>query len=757
MPLLPGSRLGPYEILSPLGAGGMGVVWRARDDRLGREVAIKVLALDAVGDADRLRRFEVEARSASALNHPAILTVHDFGVEAGVSYLVTELLSGRTLREVLIEGPVPVRRALDWAAQIGGGLAAAHEKGILHRDLKPENLFVTSDGRVKILDFGIAKLTRPMSATGAEANTAIPTGTVAGTLLGTFGYMAPEQLRAEAVDERADLFSLGCVLYELLSGRAAFRRDTSADTFAATLTETPTLPAGLDPRLEDLLSRCLARDRQDRIATARRLVEEIDALREDGGRSITTVRRAPPRKTGTPDSVAVLPFVNESGDAEIEYLSDGVAESLLDALTRLPRLRVLAQSTVMRFKKRLDEPIEVGREVKVGAVVTGRLRQRGDAVRISCELVRVADGARLWGQRYERPLSDLPAICDEIGERLTEHLRGKATPRAKRKVSRAGAHGSPSYQAYLRGRHLWNRWTPDSMRSAVRQYDEAIALEPTNALAWAGLADAWATLGEAKAIAPAEAFPRSKAAALRALELDAQQPEAHVSLGLVRRFWEWDWAGSESAFRRSLELAPGYALAHLWYGYLLSGLGRHEEAIAEMRLAMELDPLSLITLAATGGVHFYARRYEEAVALHRRTLEIDPEFMPARSDLARALAYSGRTAEAVEQYERVIRLAGTSMADPSSGLANALAVAGRIDEARAMLAELSRRRAERYVSSWALASIHAGLGETGEALDWLERAFEERDPALVWLKVHPRFDVLRGESRFESLLARLRF
>jgi serine/threonine-protein kinase len=734
----------------------MGEVWRARDDRLGREVAIKVLPADAVGDADRRRRFEIEARSASALNHPAILTVHDFGVESGVPYLVTELLSGRTLREVLVDGPVAIRRALDWTAQIARGLAAAHEKGILHRDLKPENLFVTDDGRVKILDFGIAKLTHPVSASSPAVNTAVPTGTEVGTLLGTVGYMAPEQLRAQPVDERADLFSLGCVLYELLSGRKAFQRDSSADTFAATLTETPTLPAGLDPRLEDLLSRCLARSREDRIASARRFVEEIEALRADGGRSITTGRRAATRKTGTPDSVAVLPFVNESNDPEIEYLSDGVAESLLDTLTRLPKLRVLAQSTVMRFKTRLGEPIEVGRELGVGAVVTGRLRQRGDSVRVSCELVRVADGARLWGQRYERAIADLPAICDEIGTRLTEHLRGKSAQRGGKTAPRAPAAGSPAYQAYLRGRYLWNRFTPDSMRSAVRQYDEAIALEPANALAWSGLADAWAILGETKVIAPAEAFPRSKEAALRALELDARQPEAHVSLGLVRWFWEWDWAASESEFRRAVELAPGYAMAHTWYGYLLSGLSRHEDSLAEMRVALELDPLSLITLSAAGASHFYAKRYEEAVALHRRILDIDPEFMPARSDLARALEYSGRTTEAVEQYQRAIQLAGTSMQGASAGLANALVVAGRGDEARAMLTELSRRRMERYVSPWALASIHAGLGETGEAFDWLERAFDEHDSSLVWLKVHPRFDALRGEPRFESLLARLR-
>ena len=757
MPLLPGTRLGPYEILAPLGAGGMGEVWRARDDRLGREVAIKVLAADAASDPDRLRRFEVEARSASALNHPAILTVHDFGVDSGIPYLVTELLSGRTVREVLVDGAVAPRRALDWALQIARGLAAAHEKGILHRDLKPENLFVTDDGRAKILDFGIAKLTLPLGPGGRDVNTTVPTGTQAGTLLGSVGYMAPEQLRAQPVDERADLFSLGCVLYELLSGRSAFRRDSSADTFAATLTETPTLPPGLDPRLAQLLTRCLARDREDRIGSARRLVEEIEALREDSGRSITTGRKVAPRKTGTPDSVAVLPFVNESNDPEIEYLSDGVAESLLDVLTRLPKFRVLAQSTVMRFKARLDEPMQVGRELGVAAVVTGRLRLRGDAVRISCELVRVADGARLWGQRYERPLSELPAICDEIGTQLTEHLRGKAAERARKTVPRAPAAGSPAYQAYLRGRYLANRFTPDAMRSAVRQYDEAIALEPTNALAWSGLADAWAILGETKAIAPAESFPRAKAAALRALELDAQQPEAHVSLGLVRWFWEWDWAGAESEFRRALELAPGYATAHTWCGYLLSGLGRSDEALAEMHLALELDPLSLITLSVGGAAHFYAKRYEEAVALHRRILDIDPEFMPARSDLARALEYSGRTTEAMEQYQRAIQLAGASMQGASAGLANALVVAGRTDEARATLAELSRRRAERYVSPWALASIHAGLGEREEALHWLERAFDEHDSSLVWLKVHPRFDSLRGVPRFEALLARLKF
>ncbi len=756
MKLAPGARLGAYEIVAPLGSGGMGEVWRARQERLGREVAIKVLPPDAVGDADRMRRFELEARSASALNHPAILVVHDFGSEGGVTYLVTELLSGRTLRQVLDDGPVPARRALEWAAQVARGLAAAHGKGILHRDLKPANLFVTADGHVKILDFGLAKLTQPTSDDRSGLETAAPEKTEAGALLGTAGYMAPEQVRGEAVDERADIFAFGCVLFELLTGTKAFRRHTNAESLAATLTETPALPAGHDPRLAQLLGRCLARRREDRIPSARQVADEIDALKEsDSGRSSVS-RRTAAKKTAAPDSVAVLPFANESEDPEVEYLSDGIAESLLDALTQLPKLRVLARSTVMRFKQRLDEPIEVGRELGVGAVVTGSLRQRREQVRVSCELVRVADGALLWGKRYERPLSELQAVSDEIGERLAEHLKGKTALRAPRKAARVEARGSASYQAYLRGRHLMNRLTPDSIRAAVKEFDEAIALEPTNALAWSALADAWATLGLAKATAPSEAFPRAKSAALRALELDAQQAEAHVSLALVRELWEWDWEGAEGAFRRALSIAPSCAIAHIWYSHLLSGLARHEEALAAVHAAVELDPLSVLAIAGAGSALFYARRFEEAMDRYRRAIEIDPEAHFPHSDLARALECAGRTSEAVEEYERAIRLAGTSSADPSSGLANVLAVAGRTDEAREMLAALERRRTERYVSPWAFATIHARLGETGKALDWLERAFDEHDPSIVWLKVHPRFDALHGEPRYQALLSRLR-
>jgi serine/threonine protein kinase/Tfp pilus assembly protein PilF len=725
----------------------MGEVWRARDTRLFREVAVKVLTHDAAGDPDRMRRFELEARSASALNHPAILTVYDVGVEGGTPFLVTELLEGRSLRDVLSDGAVTPKRALKWTEDIARGLAATHEKGILHRDLKPENVFLTSDGRVKILDFGLAKLRE--SESGPDSQATLDARTEVGAVLGTLGYMAPEQVRGEPVDERADVFALGCVLFELLTGRPAFRRRTATETLGAMLTETPASPAGVEPRVAHLLSRALAKRKDERIPSARAFADELESF-------ATADSSVPPRRSGALDSVAVLPFLNESGDADVDYLSEGVAESLLDALTRLPKLRVLARSTVMRLASRATEPIQVGLELGVSAVVTGRLRQRGEDLRIACELVRVADGVRLWGRSFERPLSELPAIRDEMGDELAEHLRPKTTRRAKSKPSKKTPVSTPAYQAYLRGRYSWNRWTPESMRAAVRQYDEALALDPTYAPAWAGLADAWATLGQTKTIAPSEAFPRSKAAALRALELDEQQPEAHASLGFLRRFWEWDWEGSERAFKRSLELAPSYATAHRWYGLLCSGLARHEQAIAEVRLALELDPLSLVLLTSVGDTYFYARRYDESVAFYRRAIDIDPEFLAGHSDLARALEFCGRTSEAVEEYERAIRMAGTSTADPSAGLANVLAVAGRAEESRSVLATLSKQRVERYVSPWALASIHARLGETQEALDWLERAYEEHDSTLVWLKVHPRLDALRAEPRFRTLLERMR-
>ncbi|HSB64740.1 MAG TPA: tetratricopeptide repeat protein, partial [Thermoanaerobaculia bacterium] len=667
--------------------------------------------------------------------------------------LVMELVEGDTLRQRLGAGPVPPRTALDLALQIAEGLAAAHQKSIVHRDLKPENIMITGDGRAKILDFGLAKgPAADVSSSGAESPT-MTRSTEPGTVLGTVGYMSPEQVRGLPADARSDLFSFGAVLYEMLTGRRAFQRETAAETMTAILHEQPpemAASASNVPALQAIARQCLEKDPARRVSSAgnlaTRLRELLDAPASGSSRT---------RKKKAIDSVAVLPLVNAGGDADHDYLGDGITERLIDTLSQLPRLRVMARSTVFRFSNREIDPLAAGRELDVRAVLTGRLTKAGDLLRVQAELVDVATGFRLWGARYERPLQDLLAIEEEISREICEHLRFKLSAPERRKVAKQHTRNAEAYQLYLKGRFFWNKWTPEGMHSAIRLYESAIELDPSYALAWGGIADAFGVLGNIKAVPPAEAFPRAKSAALRALELDPNLAEAHASLGFVRRFFDWEWSSAEREFQDAVRLSPGYATGHRWYGQLLSGMGRHEEAISEARRALELDPLSVIIHTAVGDVLFYARRYDEAIDTYGKALELDPDFLAGHSDLARALEHSGRSDEAIRAYEKAVALAGNAVTDPSVGLANACAVAGRRKEALDVLEELKRRRDRQYVSPWGLASIYARLGETGFALDWLERAYDEHDSTLVWLKVHPRFDALRAEPRFVEILKKM--
>ncbi|MBV8201832.1 MAG: protein kinase [Acidobacteria bacterium] len=756
MDLQPGTRMGPYEIVAPLGAGGMGEVYRARDPRLGREVALKVLPGAFAGDPDRQRRFEQEAQATGRLNHPNLLSVFDVGEHAGQPYLVAELLEGQSLRQLLDRGALPLRTALDYAGQIAGGLAAAHGRGVVHRDLKPANLFVTSDGRVKILDFGLAKLSPQEARDDLAAATTAGVATETGVLIGSIGYMSPEQLRGLPADARADIFAFGVILFEMLAGRHPFARASAVETMSAVLhQEAPGLASlvpDLPPALDRIVHHCLEKNPADRFHSVHDLALQLDdaAAPEPPSRP-----RPAARRSKAIDSVAVLPFHNVGGDAETEYLSDGITESILHTLSQLPKLRVMARSTVFRYKGRHDDALAVGRELGVRAVLAGRLMQRRDALAVQAELVDVSDGSLLWGARYDKRSADLLAVHDEIAAEISDRLRFKLTGAERRKLRRPLTQDSAAYQAYLKGRFFWNKWTPEGMRVSLGFYQQAIEIDPRYALAWAGLADSHAVLGNIKAVPPAEAFPRAKAAALKALEIDPDLAEAHASLGFVRRFFDWDWPGAERSFVRAVRLNPSYATAHRFYAQFLSGSGRHDEAVSEAELAIELEPLSIIIHTAVGDVLFYARRYDEAIGYYRRALVLDPDFLPGHSDLARALELSGRIDEAIAEYEKAIRLAQGENADPSAGLANAYAVAGRRADALAVLEELQRRRAAKYVSPWALASIYARLGEDGAALDWLDRAYDEHDSTLVWVKVHPRFDHLRAHPRYQDLLRRM--
>ncbi|HET7452685.1 MAG TPA: protein kinase, partial [Thermoanaerobaculia bacterium] len=736
MPLAAGVHLGPYEVLSPIGAGGMGEVYRARDSRLDREIAVKVLPAEFAKDEDRMRRFEAEARAASRLNHPNIVTIHDVGRDAGSPWIAMELVQGESLREIVGRGRVPPREAVAIAAQIADGLARAHAAGIVHRDLKPENVMVAAGGLVKILDFGLARA-EPDRVSSAPSSTPTRTAPTGGAVLGTVGYMSPEQARGAPTDARTDLFAFGAVLYEMLAGRPAFPGGTVA-ALSGILSAEPAdlsgIPSDVHAALAQIVRRCLEKDPERRLSSAHDLglqLRDLDAPATQVSRPRSSART----RRKAIDSIAVLPLVDAGGDPAREYLSDGVTESVIHGLSELPKLQVVALSTALRYRGR--DPLEAGRALGVRAVLTGRLTTTPERLRVQAELVDTANGFRLWGEVYDRTLSDLLSVTDDIAREICGHLKFKLSGAERRRVAKPPTRDPEAYQAYLKGRFFWNKWTTEGMKSAIEFYERAIEIDPAYALAWAGIADSYSVMGGIKAVPPAQAFPRAKAAALRALELDPRLADAHASLGYVRRLFDWDWPGAEASFREAVRLNPSHATGHRWYGQFLSGLGRHSEAIAEATRALELDPLSLIIHTAVGDVYFYARRYAEAIAYYRKGLQMDPEFHAGHSDLARALEFAGEADEAIREYEAAIRLTGNAAGDPSIGLANAYAVAGRRADAIGVLETLQKLPPERYVSPWGLASIYARLGENDTALDWLERAYDEHDSTLVWLKVHP--------------------
>jgi serine/threonine protein kinase/tetratricopeptide (TPR) repeat protein len=764
-----GKTLSHYRIVAKLGAGGMGEVYRAEDTRLGRQVAIKVLPENVARDPRRIARFEQEARAVAALSHPNTLAIHDFGSEGGVTFAVTELLEGTTLREALAKGALPWRVAAEHARQIALGLAAAHDKGIVHRDLKPENVFVTSEGSVKILDFGLAKMEAgtqsdpertPADRTdddrgAAEGNVADRTVaglTEPGTVLGTAPYMSPEQVRGLPVDSRSDLFALGAILHEMLTGESPFRRGSAADTMSAILRDepgslerVPALPGDLAHIVED----CLAKDHERRARSARDVALRLERCAEGGG-----AVRAPAVEEAM-DSLAVLPFVNESGDEDVEYLSEGLTDALIENLTVIPGVRVMARSTVLRYRN--AGPREVGTALGVRAVLTGSLRQRRESLLVRAELVDASDGRLLWGGRFERPVADLAALEGEICLSISEKLRFTLTGEERDRIARPRSDNPEAHQAYLKGRFVWNRWkTPEGMKMAIGFFERALDLDPLYARAFAGLADSYSVLGNVKALPPEEAYPAAKTAAQQGLAIDDTLAELHTSLGFIHRYWDWDWAAAEREFLRAIELNPAYATAPRWYAGLLAGHGRHDESIVFAKRALELEPLSLIIYTTVGDMFFFGRRYDEAMDYYRKAIELDPQLLPGHTDLARALELAGRYEEAIAEFRIAEALAPKGPPEPSSGLAHVYARMGRRTEALEILTQLKEMRAKRYVSPYGIASIHACLGDVDAAIEWLETAHAEHDQTLVWLKVHPRLDGLRADPRFQDLVRRMK-
>jgi len=783
-----GSRLGPYEVLAPLGAGGMGEVWKARDTRLGREVAVKVLPASFSADPDRLRRFEQEAQAASALNHPNILTIHDVGTHEGSPYVVSELLEGETLRARLGGGAFTPRKALGHALQIASGLAAAHEKGIVHRDLKPENIFVTKDGRMKILDFGLAKLTQAES--GSIAATDLPTaGTEPGVVLGTVGYMSPEQVRGKPADARSDIFSFGAILYEMLSGNRAFRGDTTADTMSAILLKEPpdlsaTNPA-VSPGLDRVVRHCLEKDPERRFHSAHDLAFDLEALSDVSTPSLALAglrAKAKPRarmllwaagvvalvalaavlwlrpRAGTIDSVVVLPFVNAGGDPNAEYLSDGITESLINSVSQIPGIRVVSRASAFHYKGKEVGAKTVGRELGVRAVLTGRIVQRGDALSIRAELVDARNDTHLWGEEYNRSLSDILALQEEIARDISGKLRQRLTGEEKKRLARRYTENAEAYALYLKGRYHWNKRTGEDIQKGIGYFQQAIEKDPTYALAYAGLADSYVILDEYAGLPSSETFPKAKAAALKALELDDSLAQAHATLALVHESFDWDFSSAEKEYKHTIELDPKYPTAHHWYSLYLSWLGRHEQAIAEAERAYELDPLSPIISNLRARVLIDARQSDRAIEVAHKTLELDKSFVPALASLGLALEQKKMYPEAIAEFEEAVRLSRRSIVTVTE-LGHAYAVSGRRVEAMRLIEELKGWSDRGYDPLASIALVCAGLGQNDEAMRWLEKAYQARSARLIELSltVSPGWDALRSDARFQDLLRRIGF
>ena len=826
-----------YRILEKLGKGGMGEVYLAEDTKHhDRKVALKLLHLDFVNDENLLRRFRQEARGLLALNHPNILTIYEIGQDDSAYFIATEYIEGTTLRRYMAHRQLKIDEALDISIQVASALAAAHGAGIIHRDIKPENVMLRPDGYVKVLDFGLAKLAEKepgqdeQQPNDPEALTLPFSETSPGAVVGTTGYMSPEQARGLQVDARTDIFSLGVILYEMVAGRQPFYGATKSDVIAALLEREPAPLARYAPdapqELQRIIWKALAKDKEKRYQTVKDLLIDLrqlkkelefeihlsrssiepsvlDAIHKSGGVTIHTTPGAtrepfsrtseigaqntassaeiPPakskrywpviiaaavvlaiaaagvylysRQTRAITSVAVLPFVNASGNPSADYLSDGITESIINSLSQLSKLKVMSRSAVFPYKGQRINPLDVGRKLGVGAIVTGTLEQVGDHLVVKTELVDVSDGSQLWGEQYNRNFSDIITVQNDIAWKISEKLRLKLTGEDERRVTKRYTDNPEAYQLYLKGRYFWNKRGEENFRTGIKYFQDAIQLDPSYALAYSGMADSYALLADNGAVAPSDAMPKAKVAAERAIELDHELAEAYTSRAFVKLAYDWDWIGAESDFKQALTLNPNYPTAHQWYASYLMQMGRANEAREEIKRAQQLDPLSLIISANSGLYLYYSHDYDAAIEQYRRTLEIDPDFYIAHYYVGQAYVQKKMYNEAIAEFQKLINAPGDIL-EAEAALGNAYALAGRRTDAQKILDGMLTTAQQRYISPLYVATVYTGLGDRDKAIEWLNKAYDNRHPGLVLIRVEPMFDSLRSDSRFQQLLSR---